>query len=183
MAFSRRTTTLRSICPMGKAYPTLIALMIINNIIEIRVDAIKLVFHTRMPPPTAGYASTYWQRIFQFVALAGVLTTVSTLFYTCNNGPCPCTWSLPALECNDEPDEIDRKVTVPPIEDLFPNATERERLMLAFGIEHVVIMIQLCFTAFTSRTGEEVIADQFRQEFFNFRENEYYRSDDKKSKV
>jgi diacylglycerol kinase len=56
------------------AFPLAPLLALFNNVIEIRTDAIKLVTSTARPSPKAAQDIGSWQRIFEFLGIAAVIT-------------------------------------------------------------------------------------------------------------
>ena len=80
------------------ANPLIPLLALLNNLIEIRVDASKLCFLTQRPEPRTALGIGLWQQILQFMAMLVVKTNFAIIVYTkldseqqaCGGPNCEC---------------------------------------------------------------------------------------------
>eukprot|EP00250_Pteridium_aquilinum_P007824 c17468_g1_i1 orf=165-2180(+) len=63
----------------ASAFPLVFAFALINNLIEIRSDALKLLLMLRRPVPRAAYSIGAWLNIFQFLGVIAICTNCALL--------------------------------------------------------------------------------------------------------
>ena len=82
------------------AFPLAPLCALVNNIIELRLDAYKLVKYYRRPPALRAQDIGAWYNIIKFFALIAVISNVRTQVLSClNTIDFACFWRLPLLCC------------------------------------------------------------------------------------
>ena len=130
------------------AFPLAPAVALLNNVMELRIDANKLCTLTRRPRPrkVAGIGS--WARLMDLIALIAIVTNVLLVGYT----------------------DVDDYEAV-----LGPFEWTRDPVWVMLALEHVIILIKLFLSFAIPNESAAVTVDRFRQEFFLVREDEAYR--------
>lgn len=66
------------------ALPLAPVLAMINNLFELRTDAIKLLFELRRPVAEFAYTAGIWEKIFDALSKIAILTNILYLLITCD---------------------------------------------------------------------------------------------------
>jgi hypothetical protein len=95
------------------AFPLAPGLALLNNVVEIRSDAFKLCNNTRRPVARKAAGIGVWFRTLQLMSVLAVVTNLAHIGFSS--------------------DQFSR---------YFPNVTHAEKVVIIFGFEHCVLMVQ-----------------------------------------
>jgi len=148
-------------------------LCLVNNIIEIRVDATKLMYEMRMPLQTLTFRNQMWHEQFFMMILLGVITNLAMCYYTCFDDECLATLNAG----NQTIDTVAQKIAT----DISDSYGQEHLITSVVGIEHILLLSILFIRVVTNDIPDSVRIDRYLQNYFSIRENEFYRSDDSKT--
>ncbi|KAK3258301.1 hypothetical protein CYMTET_32646, partial [Cymbomonas tetramitiformis] len=133
-------------------------LCLLNNILELRIDASKLVLQTQMAEPKIMFDQNLWQGIFYFLAVTGAIVNLFLVLHVCFEA------------CDDEDPET-------AMDKLFPHETDAERLTYAVYVEHGIILVQFCVLMLSARQADGVVEDKYCQDLFFITEADQYQKE------
>jgi hypothetical protein len=101
------------------AFPLAPGFALLNNVVEIRSDAFKLCNNTRRPVARKAAGIGVWFRTLQLMSVVAVLTNLAHIGFSSDQ------FSI-----------------------YFPNVTHAEKVVIIFGFEHCILMLQFVLTEF-----------------------------------
>ena len=160
------------------ANPLVPLLALLNNLIEIRVDASKLCFLTQRPQPRTALGIGFWQQILHFMAMLAVVTNFGIIGYTKldTNHECDTRGSA-GSDCEDRT-LMDILLQCEADDQLVFPCRPMDSLWIAVVLEHVVVLIRfLCGTVVMSESAKpaSISCDEFKERWYRFRSEDVCR--------
>lgn len=157
------------------ANPLVPLLALVNNLIEIRIDASKLCYLAQRPEPRSAVGIGLWQQILQFMAMLAVVTNFAIIVYTkvdsgqaCDESSDECT---PAAEL---PTLMDVLLKCDEEDGVFP-CRSMDNLLIALLLEHLVVLLRfVCSTVMLSESSKprSICADEFKESYYHLKSKE-----------
>ena len=128
---------------------------LLNNVIEIRVDAFKIVQLYRMPPPSFPTNIGIWSNVFGAISVLSVVTNLAIMLFTrfelaAGHGEFPAGASVTAIE-------------------LVLGGLSEGNLLSLVGLEHLFLFLVAFVAWLLYAVPNDVLEDIYRQDYYKMK--------------